>query len=375
MVRGTRAPTILVIHVAISSLRAKAAIVASKLYLLLGLSRIYTLIRDCALDDSCVMCAPCFRATNHDNHTVTFYIAQQSGGCCDCGDVEAWRYPIGCPLHCSINDSTYESKTGDIDLRTARENPSRRGIPPELWDSMSRTIAYALEYVLHTLEFSPDDCTVPVSEKELKDQPTADPNVRDIFATIVWNDEKHSFDEVTRHLCDTVGRSNENATAIVDAIDEQGREVVDIRAYESQVLDVAHAIARIDIGVTVKRAYDTFREQVSDTIIEWLLDLTRCRVGTDGPLLREIIAAELFAVRKRDLVAMAMSVVSPGDNGPLSEFENPSRLDWLFVFHSRLWKRPRLYLKELYVSVLTLSNAHRLAVCTSYIYGLSTEAY
>ena len=85
---------------------------------------------------------------------------------------------------------------------------------------MSRTIAYALEYVLHTLEFSPDDCTVPVSEKELKDQPTADPNVRDIFATIVWNDEKHSFDEVTRHLCDTVGRSNENATAIVDAIDD-----------------------------------------------------------------------------------------------------------------------------------------------------------
>ena len=45
---------------------------------------------------------------------------------------------------------------------------------------MSHTITYALEYVLHTLEFSSDDLTVPVSEKELKDQPMADPNVKDI---------------------------------------------------------------------------------------------------------------------------------------------------------------------------------------------------
>ena len=37
-----------------------------------------------------------------------------------------------------------------------------------------------------------------------------------------------------------VERLNENATTIVDAIDEQGCEVVDICAYRSQVLDVAH---------------------------------------------------------------------------------------------------------------------------------------
>ena len=54
------------------------------------------------------------------------------------------------------------------------------------------------------------------------------------------------------------------------------------------------------ISITVMRAYDTFREQVSDTIIKWLLDLTRCWVGTSGPLLCEAIVAELFAMRKRD---------------------------------------------------------------------------
>ena len=65
---------------------------------------------------------------------------------------------------------------------------------------------------------------------------------------------------------------------------------------------VTHAIVRIDImiSITVKRAYNMFREQVSDTIIKWLLDLTRCWVGTSGPLLHEVIVAELFATRKRD---------------------------------------------------------------------------
>ena len=83
---------------------------------------------------------------------------------------------------------------------------------------MSHTIAYALEYVLHTLEFSPDDLTVPVSEKELKDQPIADPNIRDIFAVIVWNNKKQLFDKVIWHLYNIVGRLNENATAIVNAM-------------------------------------------------------------------------------------------------------------------------------------------------------------
>ena len=92
---------------------------------------------------------------------------------------------------------------------------------------------------------------------------------------------------------------------------------------------MTHAIVRIDImiSITVTRAYDMFREQVSDTIIKWLLDLMRCWVGTSGPLLCEVIVAELFAMRKRDCHDSYISVVSPGDNSLLSDFENLSRLD------------------------------------------------
>jgi E3 ubiquitin-protein ligase UBR1 len=229
---------------------------------------------------------------------------------------------------------------------------------------MSRTVAYALEFVLHTLEFSPDDTFVPETEQALGEQLTADPNPKDMFATIVWNDEKHSFDEVARHLCDTLGKSAEDAANIVDTVDEQGRDVVDISPLNSRVLENAKAIAHIDIGVTVRGAYDTFQEQLSDVIIEWMLDLSKCRIGTDRTLLREVIAMELFSLRKRDTTATMTTGYATDNDGFPSEVENPTRIDWLFILHSRLWKRPRLNLKELYVSVLTLSSAHRLTVGT-----------
>jgi hypothetical protein len=37
--------------------------------------------RDCALDDTCVLCSKCFHATNHENHETSLTIATSSSGC------------------------------------------------------------------------------------------------------------------------------------------------------------------------------------------------------------------------------------------------------------------------------------------------------
>ncbi|PWN37144.1 uncharacterized protein FA14DRAFT_159326 [Meira miltonrushii] len=55
--------------------------------------------RDCALDDTCVLCAPCFNASNHEGHDIVFSVSNSSGGCCDCGDEEAWTKRICCRYH------------------------------------------------------------------------------------------------------------------------------------------------------------------------------------------------------------------------------------------------------------------------------------
>ncbi|KAI0367458.1 hypothetical protein BV20DRAFT_970410 [Pilatotrama ljubarskyi] len=347
--------------------------------------------KDCALDDSCVLCSRCFDATDHTDHNVSFFIAQQSGGCCDCGDVEAWRHPIDCPYHPYSPENaeyitSFETKTllntprahvktlTGQDIPPVKNYPFRVHVPSELRESISRTIGYAIDFVLDTLDSSPDETflATPPSEAALRLQPTGDPLMHDQFAIIVWNDDKHSFDEVIELLHDITNRSREEASQIADRIDEQGRDIIEMSGHSARLLDMARAIAQIDLGVTVRRAFDTFREQVSAVIIEWLLDLTRSRLSTDALILREILTSELLSPRKNS------SLLSAKDpSRVLPDISDPTRLDWLFLYHARLWKKPRLNLKEIYASLLTVSHEHKLAIASHFasVYHRIIDAY
>ena len=77
------------------------------------------------------------------------------------------------------------------------------------------------------------------------------------------------------------------------AIDELGREIIDMNTNVPRLLEIARIISKIEIGVTIRRAYDIFREQVVVVIVEQLLDLTRSRLSTDTLIIREV-AAELL---------------------------------------------------------------------------------
>ena len=54
--------------------------------------------RTCQTDDTCVLCEPCFSASDHVGHDVFFH-RTRAGGCCDCGDLEAWKLEGCCPKH------------------------------------------------------------------------------------------------------------------------------------------------------------------------------------------------------------------------------------------------------------------------------------
>ncbi|KAL7520416.1 hypothetical protein ACHAWX_006661 [Stephanocyclus meneghinianus] len=54
--------------------------------------------RTCQTDSTCVLCDACFRNSNHEGHEVFFH-RTTPGGCCDCGDREAWRVEGCCDLH------------------------------------------------------------------------------------------------------------------------------------------------------------------------------------------------------------------------------------------------------------------------------------
>ena len=54
--------------------------------------------RTCQSDETCALCHDCFSHSNHEGHDVAFFHAQE-GGCCDCGDPEAWDPKGFCPKH------------------------------------------------------------------------------------------------------------------------------------------------------------------------------------------------------------------------------------------------------------------------------------
>jgi E3 ubiquitin-protein ligase UBR1 len=241
------------------------------------------------------------------------------------------------------------------ELEPVKNYPFRVSVSDELQESMKRTIGYALDFILETLDVSPDEPSnpPPATEADLRAQSSGDPMMKDVYCVLIWNDDKHSFDEVIQLVLDTTNKTHDEAYIIVKNIDEQGREIVDMHNNVHRLLETAQIISQVDLGVTIRRAYDTFREQVSAVIIEWLLDLTRSRLATDALFLREMIAVELMSPRK---------TYTNQTPPPISDLPDYTRLDWLFLYHTRLWKKPRLSLKEIYASVLTLSHEHKLAV-------------
>ncbi|KAK7048047.1 E3 ubiquitin-protein ligase, partial [Favolaschia claudopus] len=325
--------------------------------------------KDCTLDDSCVLCSRCFHATNHEGHNVSFFIAQQPGGCCDCGDEEAWRRPIGCPFHPPAPESEKDpprnhTKPIPDDLPPVAHYAHRASVPLDLRDSMCRTIACALDFVLDTLEMSPDEPMLPANEADLRLQPSGDPLLKDHYCVILWNDDKHSYEEVTTLVSDLTGEDRESTEILVRRLDEEGRVVIANDVDAKRLLAIAHSLSQIDLGVTMRRAHDTFREQIVGVITEWLLDLTRSRLLQDTLVLREVLAKELLTQARTKLMHHA-------------EIPNRTRIDCLFLDHTKLWKRPRLALKETYAAILSVGRDYKLAVAGHFanVYHRVVDAY
>ncbi|KAG8835783.1 hypothetical protein FRC17_001177 [Serendipita sp. 399] len=304
--------------------------------------------KDCAMDDSCIMCARCFYATEHTGHVVTFCISQQPGGSCDCGDPEVWRHPINCPHH---------SGTVNSPLKNLQGQSKRSPVPitHSFRDSMGKVIGCAINFLLDVLDYSPEDTTLPTSQDALAAQVSADPLQKEYWAIVLWNDEKHSYDEAVAHLQHMTGCNLQQATAVVLRTDEEGRDVIEVAGDAKRLLETAHKISTIDLTVTMRRAFDIFREHMAAVIIEWLLDLLQCHVGGDTTILKDLVADELFSPRRPEpgYLYPEMAKLYP---------EARSLIDWLFVYHPRLWKRPRLNLKQIYITILTMNQGNRLSV-------------
>ncbi|KAF2005874.1 RING finger domain-containing protein [Amniculicola lignicola CBS 123094] len=253
--------------------------------------------KTCAADETCVLCARCFDASDHQDHQVYVSVSPGNSGCCDCGDDEAWNRPVHCNIH-----SAAETPTSKSAGKAKQGSP----LPDELMESIRMTIARALDYLIDVFSCSPEQLRLPKTEQSILEDErtsrltskwygTADiPQDEQEYVLVLWNDEKHTVVDVRDQVARACKQRREFGLAKAHEVDDIGRSTIIYRSDIKELLRMAKIIEEIKLTVTIRSARDTFREQMGGAIIEWISDIAGCSVGTDNQILRRTVCEELL---------------------------------------------------------------------------------
>ncbi|XP_028170096.1 E3 ubiquitin-protein ligase UBR1 [Ostrinia furnacalis] len=173
--------------------------------------------RECGMDNTCVLCVECFKVSAHRHHK---YKMGQSGGggCCDCGDTEAWKRDPFCELHAAPAD--------------AAEQPCAH-VSADVIERMKIVASVCLSYSLRLLTHDhapslPNDLRLKDAERDLLqilDSP-------DRYCTVLYNDETHTFEQVITTLTRVMKCNHRDAVELVTLIDREGRALVKCSTFQ-----------------------------------------------------------------------------------------------------------------------------------------------
>lgn len=123
--------------------------------------------RECGMDPTCVLCASCFNKSSHRNHKYKM-ATSGGGGCCDCGDKEAWKRDPYCEDH----------------MMGAKAPKDSNIVTPRMKQMCAIAFKGILKFCMQSFQLRGDN-TSPLEYDG------------DTFCTILYNDEVHTFDQVT----------------------------------------------------------------------------------------------------------------------------------------------------------------------------------
>jgi len=126
--------------------------------------------RECSMDPTCVLCSNCFKKSTHRSHKYKMSTSC-GGGCCDCGDPEAWKKDYCCEDHVAVEKTEVDSLISEEGLEVARV-----------------VFKAVLSYCVNMLQID-SDASFPDADNETNP-------IEDVYCTLLYNDETHTFDQV-----------------------------------------------------------------------------------------------------------------------------------------------------------------------------------
>lgn len=253
--------------------------------------------KTCAADDTCVLCSKCFTESDHEDHMVYISVSPGNSGCCDCGDDEAWVRPVRCTIHSP--DSAPGSKS-------AGKTSQAPELPDEILEMIRITIGKAFDYLCDVFSCSPEQLRLQKNEENVKRDEELSRLTSDLYggeevkqsdveyALILWNDEKHTVDDVRDQVAKACRKSKTFGLQKAMEVNDIGRSVVHYSKDIQELLRMASIIEQLKVTVTVRSARDTFREQMCDTIVDWVSDISGASYGNDPNVLRNTVCQELL---------------------------------------------------------------------------------
>lgn len=270
--------------------------------------------RECGMDATCVLCVDCFKKSVHKNHKYKMGTSN-GGGCCDCGDVEAWKQDPYCDIHAE-----------GLQKRQTSSNSLPEDVAERARIAFSAVLRYA--YQLLTLEYSPG-LPADLRLKEAEEEPLSFTHSPDNYCTVLYNDETHTFEQVINTLARVIKCSQRDAIEFVTNIDREGRAVVKCSTFQ-HCTELKQEIERFTsrhgnraLKVLVVHAHVVAHQLYAMRLLTWLQKiLSNC---------------EGFRVVFSEV---ALQIKSP----------DTSIVEGILLRDSNLWKSARLHWHRLFIS-------------------------
>ncbi|KAL4922862.1 hypothetical protein BDW62DRAFT_171889 [Aspergillus aurantiobrunneus] len=265
----------------------------------------------CGTDETCCLCGRCFEASDHSTHQYQVFLSPGNSGCCDCGDDEAWRSSAFCAIHADNGENK------------GKEN-AHTPLPEDWVDNIKMTISRALDYFADVISCSPEQLRLAKTEEGIRQDEKAsrlnsewygggeESEDEPEFALALWNDEKHTIQEVTDQVSRACRERMIYGREKAQETHDMGRSVVKYGKDLRRLLAASKIIEHTKLTTTIRSARDMFREQMCGTIVEWLADIAPCSVLGDSDILRQTVCEELLGSWKRGSGAFNASIGRQG---------------------------------------------------------------
>ncbi|KAH9420663.1 E3 ubiquitin-protein ligase ubr1 [Dermatophagoides pteronyssinus] len=286
--------------------------------------------RDCSSDPTCVLCVDCFKNSVHRQHR--YRISHSSCGYCDCGDPEAWKCDAICSLHAAKN-SIDSDLSAILSLMTEQEFNN-------MLARLRIVIHYVLDYIYLLLKWNRTDLPKRLQSSQ------SDKHEINGYASVLYNDETHTYEHVTHALEKSIKCDNKKATDYANTVDREGRCV---------------------IFIGTKDRCDTVKSIISDTNRKNEEKVLEVKV-----LCRDLVAHQTFVTKLMvwlmELMPICMQfrqvladyLYQPGHHFVRFDFEeqssmaNLSLLEKIMYSDTWFWKSIRILWHRMFMSGLLL---------------------